>query len=174
MGPPHSSPAPQQNGCSAPTEPSHVSPSPGFRLPNGFCQPYPFMTPFPKLPPHPGACASLLGAWEKPPCLFKPDREGVSRLGEDVERLFLPCSGQTASVLHTGPYRKCKSCHLFLPWTGPKSDSPEGTHGDLTARGWWAPIRPSLLLWPQGSPTSHHFLAAGKPEPLSIPALCFL
>ena len=159
-GPPRSPPAPgrlwrEEKPClsrSAPAEPSHVSPrwarSPGFWPPSGFSQPYPFMTPFPKLPPHPGAYASLLGAWEKPTYLFKPDREGVSRLRGDVKRLFLSGYGQTTAVLCMGPYRKCKSCCLFLAWTCPKNDSPGGTHGDRTAQGWWAPIRPSPLLWP--------------------------
>lgn len=148
--------------------------SPGIWLPSGFSQPYPFMTPLPKLSPHPGTCASLLGAWEKPTYLFKPEIEGVRGLREDVKRLFLPGSGQTAAVLPVGPYRKHMSCCLFLPSTRPKNGSPGGTHGGLTAQGWWAPIRPSPLLWPRGNPAGHHFLAAGKPHPVSVPALCFL
>lgn len=165
----------RQRGRSSPAEPSHVSPrracSPGFWLPRGFFQPYPFMTPFPNLPPHPGACASLLGTWEKPTYLFKPDREGVSGLREDVKRMFLPGSAQTAAVLRMGPYRKCKSCCLLLPWTSPKIDLPAGTHGDLH--------RPRVVGTHQSFSTAlastlTSFPGNGKPEPISIPALCFL
>lgn len=96
----------------------------------------------------------------------------------------LGCSGPRRSL-----YRGCfcqalGRWRLSLIWDSIRNASPALDHflkqitGDtrwyLTAQGWWAPIRPSTRLWPQGNPAWHHFLAAGKPEPILSSSLLFI
>lgn len=147
----------RQHGCSSPAEPPHVSSrrvlSPGFCPMSGFSQPYPFMTPFPRLPPHPGTCASLLGAREKPSDLFEPDREGVSGLGEDVKRLCSGCScpsygtpwkmQELLSAPAFDPSQKTFSWrHLWKP------PSPQVVGTDHTLCTALTPRKPTLTSFP--------------------------
>lgn len=125
-----------QPGCSSPHVSSRRVLSPRFCLMSGFSQPYPFMTPFPRLSPHPGTCASLLGAREKPTDLYEPDREGVSGLGEDVKRLCPGCSCPSY-----GTQRKMQEL-LSVPAFDPKIIQLEETSQPT----WWqVPIIPSAL-----------------------------